>query len=93
MMNKQTIYVLGILGAAAFLFLVKLMHDMTIQMTRMTEQVTIMTGHVETLSADVHGIRGSVDNMSGVLQQSSRQIQQLNPLEMMQGIVPGQQRR
>ena len=93
MVNKQAAYLLGILGVAGFLFLVKLMYDMTVQMTRMTEQVTIMTEHVQTLTAYVHGIRTSVDNMSGILQQSSQQIQQLNPMEMMQGIVPGQQRR
>ena len=93
MLNKATIYTLGILGAAAFLFLVKLMHDMTVQMTLMTEQVTIMTGQVGTMASNVHGIRTSVEGMAGVLQQSSQQLQQINPMEMMQGVMPGHQRR
>lgn len=106
-LNKPLILVAGIAGAAAFLFLVKLMYDMTVQMTRMTEQVTVMTrqvtamtGHMERMAGevgrireDVNGMRRSVEGVSGVMQKGREQMQKLNPMEMMQGIVPGGQRR
>jgi len=93
MLNKLVTYLIGLAAVAAFAFLVKLMYDMTVQMTRMTEQVTRMATQMESLVADVHGMAGSVDRMSGVLQQGGQQMQQLNPTEMMRGMVPGQRQR
>lgn len=88
MANRTALYVLATLAAASFLFLVKLMYDMTVQMTRMTEQVTVMTSQMGRMVDDVHGMREGVDRMSSVLQRGSQQIQQLNPMEMMQGVTP-----
>ena len=107
MLKKPWIFVAGIAGVAVFLFLVKLMYDMTVQMTRMTEQVTVMTGQVTAMTGymermagevsgireDVNGMRRSVEGVSGVMQKGREQIQKLNPMEMMQGIVPGSPRR
>ena len=89
MARKLALYLAAVLGMAAFLLLIKLMNDMTGHMARMTDQVTTMTGHMETLTGDVHGMRQSVDRMSVVLQRGSQQIEQLNPMDMMQGVVPG----
>lgn len=92
-MKQSITYLAAALAGFAFLFLVKLMFDMSVQMTRMTEQITQMSGYMQQMSADVHGMREGVERMSGVLQQGSQQIQQLNPMEMIQGVVPGQSRR
>lgn len=89
MAHKTAVYVLAMLAGAAFLFLVKLMYDMSVQMARMTEQVTVMTGQMGKLVEDVHGMREGVDRMSGVIQRGGQQLQQLNPMEMMQGVTPG----
>ena len=88
-MSKSLMTLAAILGMAAFLFLIKLMYDMTLEMNRMTDQVTQMAGHMQTLVTDVHEMRGSVDRMAMVLQQGGQQMQQMNPAGMMQGIMPG----
>jgi hypothetical protein len=70
-MNRLVIYLMAIIGGAAFLFMVKLMYDMTIHMSRMTDQVTVMSadlgrmrGHMGTLTADVSGIGASVKDLA-----------------------------
>jgi hypothetical protein len=90
----------GAVALGAFLFLVKLMNDMTGQMTAMTGQVTrladqivVMNANVQAMGLDVRGMRESMDRMSGVVQRGSQQLEQINPMEMMRGIVPGQQSR
>jgi hypothetical protein len=45
-------------------------------------------GHMDALAADVHGLRTSVDGMAGVVRAGEEQIRSLNPMEMMQQIVP-----
>lgn len=93
----------GAIALGAFVFMVKLMHDMTAQMAvmteqvaRMTEQVAQMNGHVGAMGTDVRGMRQSMERMSGIVQrggQQLEQIEQLNPMEMMRGVVPGQPSR
>lgn len=116
-MERVLIYLMAVVGGAAFLVMVKLMYDMTGHMARMTDQVAVMSadlgrmrgqmetlvgqvggiesavGHMPRLAADVGGIRESVSAMSGVIHRSGEQIERLNPLEMMQQIVPPAQRR
>ena len=79
----------ALLGAIAFLFLVKQVADMNGHMAQMTEQVGSMRHSVETMSADVKGMRESVDRMSLVMVRGSQKIEQLNPMEMMEGFGPG----
>ena len=93
----------GVLALGAFLFMVKLMHDMTAQMAvmtdqvgRMADQVTQMSTHVQAMGTDVHGMRQSMERMSGIVQkggQQLEQLEQLNPMEVMRGVMPGQQSR
>jgi methyl-accepting chemotaxis protein len=93
----------GAVALAAFLLMVKLMHDMTVQMTVMTEQVARMAeqvvqlnAHVQAMGTDVHGMRQGMERMAGIVQrggQQLEQIEQLSPLEMMRGVMPGQQSR
>ena len=63
MLKRPLMLVAGIAGAAMFLFLVKLMYDMAVQITRTTEQVTAMTGHMERIAGEVSGIREDVNGM------------------------------
>jgi len=100
MFRKLLLALVGAVALGAFVFLVKLMHDMTVQMTVMTEQVTrmadqvtAMNANIQTMGLDVRGMREGMDRMAGVVQRGSQQLEQINPMEMMRGIVPGQQSR
>jgi hypothetical protein len=69
-MQRALTYLLIVLGGGAFLFMVKLMHDMTGHMARMTEQVAVMSADMGELRAQmgtmveqVTGIRESVRYM------------------------------
>lgn len=69
-MNRALVYFGAILGGAAFLFMVKLMYDMSGHMARMTDQVISMStdmgqmsSQMETLVEQVTGIRDSVRYM------------------------------
>jgi len=90
-MKKAAVYLFAALGGAAFLFMVKLMHDMTGHVGRMTDQVTLMAGQMQMLTADVHGMHDGMNRMTGVVQRGSQQIEQFNPMEMMKHMAPGQQ--
>ena len=93
----------GVLALGAFLLMVKLMHDMTAQIAvmtdqvgRMADQVTQMSTHVQAMGVDVRGMRQSMERMSGIVQkggQQLEQLEQLNPVEIMRGVMPGQQSR
>jgi len=103
MINRLLFALGGVVALAAFLFMVKLMHDMTVQMAAMTdqvghmaEQVTQMNANVQAMGTDVRGMRQSMERMAGIVQrggQQLEQIEQLTPLEMMRGVMPGQQSR
>ena len=103
MIDRRLVYLGGALALGAFLLMVKFMHDMTAQMAvmteqvgRMAEQVAQMNGNVGAMGADVRGMRQSMERMSGIVQrggQQLEQIEQLSPLEMMRGVMPGQPSR
>ena len=72
-MQRIFIYLAAIIGAAAFLGMLKLMHDMTGHMARMTDQVAAMStdmgrmrGQMDQLVAEVTGIRASVSRMDAL---------------------------
>jgi hypothetical protein len=117
LMQRATLYLAAIVGGAAFLLMVKLMYDMTVNMALMTQHVGAMAtelvrmrgqmgklvrqvagieksvGQVPTMAADVRGMRESIQEMAGVIDKGGRQIERLNPMEMMQQIVPPRQGR
>jgi outer membrane murein-binding lipoprotein Lpp len=45
-------------------------------------------GHMDALATDVHGMRESVEAMAGFVHSGGEQMRSLNPLEMMQKMVP-----
>lgn len=72
------------------------MGRMSVQMATLVEQVSgIQTSvqHMGPLAEDVQGLRESVGTMAGVLHRSGEQIERLNPMEMLQQMVPPAQRR
>jgi uncharacterized protein YoxC len=103
MIDRLLIALGGAVALGAFLFMVQLMREMTTQMavmteqvSRMAEQMTQMNANVGEMGADVRGMRQSMERMSGIVQrggQQLEQIEQLNPLEMMRGVMPGQPSR
>lgn len=107
--RRATAAVIGILAAAAFGFLLKLMYDMSQSMAHMTGDIASMAADmhrmggditvlsdqvvgirlgVEAMAADVRGMRGGVDRMSSVIQSGGKQIEQLNPMGIMQQLAP-----
>ena len=116
-MHRALVYLMAILGGGAFLFMVKLMYDMTGHMAQMTDHVAVMstdmgqmrsqmetlveqvTGietsvrNMEPLAADVHGIRENVGEMTGVLHKGGEQMERLNPMQMMEQMMPPGQHR
>lgn len=100
MFKKLLLSLVGVFVLGAFVLLVKLMHDMALQMavmtqqvTRMADQVTVMNGNMQAMGLDVRGMREGMDRMAGVVQRGSQQLEQFSPMEMMRGVVPGQQSR
>jgi hypothetical protein len=108
-MQRLAIYLIAVVGGAAFLFMVKLMYDMTSHMGRMTGQVSAisadlgrMRGQMEglggdvaamresvaSLATDVSGMRAGVESMAGVVRSGSEQIEKLNPMDMLQRVLP-----
>jgi hypothetical protein len=69
-MQRAILYLGATIAGAAFLFMVKLMYDMTEHMARMTDQVVVMStdmgqlrSQMETMTEQVTGIRESVRAM------------------------------
>lgn len=115
-MQRILVPLAALIGGAAFLFMVKLMYDMTGHMGRMADQVALMSadlghmrgqmetlsghvgamaqavGHMPALAADVRGIRENVGAMAGVVQSTGEKIERINPMDMMQQVVPGTRR-
>lgn len=72
-MQRTLVYLMVILGGGAFLFMVKLMHDMTGHMAQMTDHVAVMStdmgqmrSHMEVLVEKVAGIETSVGHMESL---------------------------
>jgi hypothetical protein len=66
------------------------------QMDTLVNRVSGMeasVGHMPAMAEDVHGMRESMQAMAGVIHKSGEQIERVNPLEMMQQIIPQGQRR
>ena len=88
-MKDRIVLLMALLGDAAFLFLVKQIYDMNGHMARITEQMAEMGSNMEAMSTDVKGMRESVDRMAMIVARGSQTIEQFNPMEMMEGFVPG----
>jgi hypothetical protein len=70
-MQRPIVYIAAALGGVAFLFMVKLMYDMTGHMGKMTDQVALMSAdlgrmrsQMETLVGQVGGIQQGVRYMA-----------------------------
>ncbi len=81
-MSRVMVPIAVLLAGIGFFAMVKIMYDMSGNLARMTDEVAAMT-------ADVHAMRESMDRMSTVVGQGAQQMQQVNPMQMMQGVVPG----
>jgi len=64
------------------------MHRMGGDITVLSEQVAAMRLGVDLMAADVRGMRGGVERMSTVIQSGGKQIEQLNPMGIMQQMAP-----
>ncbi len=113
---RLALLVAVLVGGAAFLYMVKLMHDMTFHISQMTTEISSMSanmGKMQTdmaslardvgdmrqqvaslpgMAADMQQMRQSMGRMSGLFG-GSEPLRQVNPVEMMQQLVPGADRR
>jgi hypothetical protein len=113
---RLTLTAAALLGGVAFLYMVKLMHDMTLHIGQMTIEISAMSanmGRMQTdmaslardvsdmrqqvaslpgMAADMQQMRQSMGRMSGLFG-DSEPLRQANPVEIMQRLVPGGDRR
>jgi len=114
--TKVLIVAAALLAGAAFLYMVKLMHDMTAHMGAMTSHVASMAQDMRTMRADmgtlardvseiaaqVHTLpamaedmrhmREGMEQLSGVVGHGTEQMEQLNPMGVIQQMMPGSRR-
>jgi hypothetical protein len=64
------------------------MHRMGSDITALSEQVAGIRLGVDAMAGDVRGMRVGVDRMSAVIQTGGKQIEQINPMGIMQQLVP-----
>ena len=106
----------ALLAGAAFLYTVKLMHDMTGHMGAMSSHITSMAedmrsmrtdmgslardvsdmaNQVRTLPAmaeDLRRMREGMEQLSGVMGGGGKQLEQMNPMGVIQQMIPGTRR-
>jgi hypothetical protein len=63
-------------------------HGMGRDLGALSEQVAGIRAEVGQMSADMRGMRQSVDRMSTVIQAGGKQIEQVNPMGVMQQMLP-----
>ena len=107
----------ALIGGAAFLYMVKLMHDMTQAVGQMAGEMSAMSanmakmqtdmaslardvgdmrekvGALPGMAADMQQMRASMARVTGLFGGSGESLRQMNPLEMMQQMMPSPERR
>lgn len=113
---RLLVLVAALLAGAAFLYMVKLMHDMTGHIGAMASQVhsmaedmgamradmgslardvSDMAAQVRTLPAmaeDLRRMRLGMEQLGGIMGRGGEQLEQMNPMGVMQQMVPGTRR-
>lgn len=116
LLPRLTLFAAVLIGGAAFLYMVKLMHDMTSHISQMTTEISAMSnnmGKMQTdiaslardvgdmrqqvaslpgMAADMQQMRVTMGRMSGLFG-GGETLRQANPVEIMQQLVPGADRR
>jgi hypothetical protein len=64
------------------------MHHMGADITALSDQVAGIRAGVDVMAADVRGMRVGVDRMSSVIQSGGKQIEQINPMGVIQQMIP-----
>ena len=107
----------ALIGGTAFLYMVKLMHDMTLAVGQMAGEMNAMSanmakmqtdmaslardvgdmrdkvGALPGMAADMEQMRVSMARVTGLFGGSGEPLRQINPVEMMQQMMPGTERR
>ncbi len=114
--SRLLVLLAALLAGAAFLYMVKLMHDMTGHMGAMSSHITSMAedmrsmrtdmgslardvsdmaNQVRTLPAmaeDLRRMREGMEQLSGVMGGGGKQLEQMNPMGVIQQMIPGTRR-
>ena len=114
--TKLLVVLASLLAGVAFLYMVKLMHDMTGHMGAMSSHVSSMAedmramrgdlgamaryvadmaNQVRTLPAmaeDLRRMREGMEQLSGVMGGGGKQLEQMNPMGVIQQMIPGTRR-
>ena len=115
-LTRLLVVLAALLAGMAFLYMVKLMHDMTGHMGAMSSHVSSMaedmrgmrgdmgamartvsdmSNQVRTLPAmaeDLRRMREGMEQISGVVGRSGEQLEQMNPMGVIQQMIPGVRR-
>ena len=107
----------ALIGGAAFLYMVKLMHDMTLAVGQMAGEMSAMSanmakmqtdmaslardvgdmrekvGALPGMAADMQQMRVSLTRVTGLFGGSGEPLRQMNPMEMLQQMMPSPERR
>jgi len=114
--NSLAMIAAALVAGAAFLYMVKLMHDMTAHMGTMTAHVATMAQDMGSMRADMHDLarnvasiadqvrtlpamaadlqrmRQGMEQLSGVVGRGTERMEQMNPMGVIQQMVPGTRR-
>jgi hypothetical protein len=117
--SKPSLIVIAaaLIGGAAFLYMVKLMHDMTLSVGQMAGEMSAMSANMARMQADMGSLardvadmrqqvaslpgmaadmqqmRASMARVTGLFGGTGEPLRQMNPMEMMQQLMPGGERR
>jgi hypothetical protein len=80
-MYVRTLILLLALAGGGWMF-----NRMLVQMESMVVQMASMSESMASMSADMHAMRASMEQLDRTVGKGAREMQQLNPLQMM---VPG----
>ena len=107
----------ALIGGSAFLYMVKLMHDMTLAVGQMAGEMSAMSanmakmqtdmaslardvgdmrekvGALPGMAADMQQMRASMARVTGLFGGCGEPLRQVNPVEIMQQMMPGTERR
>ena len=76
-------------GGSLFYRMVEQMENMGLMMGQMTEQVASMNREMMAIRVAVEKMEGHIGGMGRSVIEGTRQMERVNPMRMMEGVVPG----
>ena len=84
-----TLFFVFSVGGTLFYRMVGHMETMGQLMGQMTEQVSSMNSEIRAMRISVEKMEGHMEGMGRSVVEGTRQMERVNPMRMMEGVVPG----